>query len=208
MQVAVVIFDGFSEIDSFAVAHILNRLSPKGWKAFITSPSEVATSMNGVVVRAGQRLDFTAAADAVIIGSGVKSRDITQDAALPGQIRLDPKCQLVASQCSGALLLAQLGLLGGLPVCTELNTKTWVGEAGVPVIDKAFKTKGNVATAGGCLASVYLTDVDHPALGITGRRCNGAPARHSRRAANRIYRSRDLGRGTLSPGRAYLVSAA
>jgi hypothetical protein len=39
MQIAVLTFDGFNEIDSFVAAHILNRLRPKGWKAFITSPS-------------------------------------------------------------------------------------------------------------------------------------------------------------------------
>jgi transcriptional regulator GlxA family with amidase domain len=156
MEIAVITFDGFNEIDSFVAAHILNRLRPKGWKAFITSPDKVVTSMNGVVVHAERRLDFAASADAVIIGSGVKSREIARDAALLAQIRLDPKRQLVASQCSGALLLAKLGLLEGLPVCTDLNTKTWMSEAGVSVIDQPFYAKGNVATAGGCLASQYL----------------------------------------------------
>ena len=55
-----------------------------------------------------------------------------------------------------ALLLAALGLLGRLPVCTDLDTKTWLTAAGVPVIDKPFYARGNVATAGGCLASQYL----------------------------------------------------
>ena len=156
MQIAVITFDGFNEIDSFVAAHILNRLRPKGWKAFITSPDKVVTSMNGVVVYAERSLDFAASADAVIIGSGVKSREIAQDAALLAQIRLDPKRQLVASQCSGALLLAKLGLLEGMPICTDLNTQRWMSEAGVSVIDQPFYAKGNIATAGGCLASVYL----------------------------------------------------
>jgi transcriptional regulator GlxA family with amidase domain len=156
MQIAVVTFDGFNEIDSFVAAHILNRLRPKGWKAFITSPGDVVTSMNGVVVHAEQRLDFAANADAVIIGSGVKSGEIARDAALLAQIRLDPKRQLVASQCSGALLLAKLGLLEGVPTCTDLNTKKWISEAGVRVIDRPFYADGNIATAGGCLASQYL----------------------------------------------------
>jgi len=156
MQIAVITFDGFNEIDSFVAAHILNRLRPKGWKAFITSPSKVVTSMNGVVVHAERQLDFVANADAVIIGSGVKSREIAQDAALLAQIRLDPTRQLVASQCSGAVLLAKLGLLDGQPVCTDLTTKTWMSEAGVSVIDQPFHAEGNVATAGGCLAAQYL----------------------------------------------------
>jgi hypothetical protein len=52
MQVAAVTFDGFNEIDAFAAAHILNRLRLEGWKAFITSPDNVVTSMNGVLVHA------------------------------------------------------------------------------------------------------------------------------------------------------------
>jgi hypothetical protein len=54
------------------------------------------------------------------------------------------------------LLLAKLGLIGDLPACTDLTTKPWVVEAGVRVIDAPFVAHGNVATAGGCLASQYL----------------------------------------------------
>lgn len=35
-------------------------------------------------------------------------------------------------------------------------TKPWVIEAGVKVLDAPFVAHGNVATAGGCLASQYL----------------------------------------------------
>jgi transcriptional regulator GlxA family with amidase domain len=156
MQIAVLTFDGFNEIDSFVATHILNRLRPKGWKAFITSPDAVVTSMNGVVVQAERRLEFVAEADAVIIGSGVKTVELVKDAPLLARIRLDPQRQLVASQCSGTLLLAKLGLLHGRPACTDLNTKKWVVEAGVSVIDQPFYAEGNIATAGGCLAAQYL----------------------------------------------------
>ena len=53
-------------------------------------------------------------------------------------------------------MLAKLGLIGDLPACTDLTTKPWVIEAGVEVIDAPFVAHGNVATAGGCLASQYL----------------------------------------------------
>lgn len=156
MQIAVLTFDGFNEIDSFVAAHILNRLRPKGWRALITAPSRVVTSMNGLVVHAEQGLEFAAEADAVIVGSGVKTAEIAQNAPLLGQIHLDSRRQLVGSQCSGALLLAKLGLLEGRPACTDMSTKKWVVEAGVPVLNQPFYAEGNVATAGGCLASQYL----------------------------------------------------
>jgi transcriptional regulator GlxA family with amidase domain len=156
VQIAVLTFDGFNELDSFIAAAILNRMKPHGWKAHITAPTDEVTSMNGVIVRRQKPLAFVAEADAVIIGSGAKTREIATDAGLLSQIGLDPSRQLIAAQCSGTLILAKLGLVGGVPACTDLMSKPWVVEAGVDVIDAPFFARGNVATAGGCLASQYL----------------------------------------------------
>ena len=156
MQVAILTFDGFNEIDSFVAAAIINRLRPLGWMAHITAPSARVTSMNGVEVAAQRPLAFAAQADAVIIGSGMKTREVVEDAQLMAQIALDPARQLIGAQCSGTLILARLGLIGSLPACTDLISKPWVQAAGVEVIDAPFVAHGNVATAGGCLASPYL----------------------------------------------------
>lgn len=156
MQIAVLTFDGFNELDSFVAAGILNRMRAKGWAAYITSPTPEVTSMNGVTIHRQRPLDFAAEADAVLIGSGIKTREIAADAALLPRIQLDPSRQIIGAQCSGTLLLAKLGLIGALPACTDLTTKPWVIEAGVEVLDAPFVAHGNVATAGGCLASQYL----------------------------------------------------
>jgi transcriptional regulator GlxA family with amidase domain len=156
MQIAVLTFDGFNELDSFVAAAILNRLRGQGWAAHITAPTPQVTSMNGVTVARQKPLEFAAEADAVIIGSGVRTRDYAADADLLARIRLEPERQLIGAQCSGTLLLAKLGLIGDLPACTDLTTKPWVIEAGVEVLDAPFVAHGNVATAGGCLASQYL----------------------------------------------------
>ena len=156
MRIAIVTFDGFNELDSFIVLGLLNRLSAAGWKAEITSPSTHVTSMNGVTVQAQQPLEFANEADAVIFGSGLYTRAIAANSALIDRLQLDPLRQTIAAQCSGALLLARLGLLADLPACTDLTTKPWLIEAGVRVEDAAFHARGSIATAGGCLASQYL----------------------------------------------------
>jgi transcriptional regulator GlxA family with amidase domain len=112
--------------------------------------------MNGVVIEAQATLGEAATADAVIVGSGMQTRQVVADAGLMAQLRLDPARQLLGAQCSGTLVLAKLGLLSGVPACTDLITKPWVQEAGVDVLDRPFFARGNVATAGGCLASQYL----------------------------------------------------
>ncbi len=156
MQIAVLTFEGFNELDSFVAAAILNRMTAQGWAAHITAPTDHVTSMNGVTVQRQKPLEFAGEADAVLIGSGIKTREIAADADLLSRITLDPSRQLIGAQCSGTLLLAKLGLVGDLPACTDLTTKPWVIEAGVKVLDAPFVAHGNVATAGGCLASQYL----------------------------------------------------
>ena len=156
MQIAVLTFDGFNELDSFVAAGILNRMKAQGWAAHITSPTENVTSMNGVSIQRQMPLEFAADADAVLIGSGIKTREISENVDLLARIYLDPERQLIGAQCSGTLLLAKLGFIGDLPACTDLTTKPWVIAAGVNVIEAPFVAHGNVATAGGCLASQYL----------------------------------------------------
>jgi transcriptional regulator GlxA family with amidase domain len=156
MHIAILTFEGFNELDSLVALGILNRVKKTSWKVSLACPAPRVTSMNGVVVEAQATLEDAARADAVIVGSGVHTRKIAQDAALMARLPLDPRRQLIGSQCSGTLLLAKLGLLGGVPACTDLVSKPWVVEAGVDVLDQPFFARGNIATAGGCLASQYL----------------------------------------------------
>jgi transcriptional regulator GlxA family with amidase domain len=156
MHAAILTFDAFNELDSLVAFGILNRIKRPGWRVTICSPSPTVTSMNGVLVHAQSTLAEVSDADVVLIGSGMKTREIAADASMLSRIRLDPARQLIGSQCSGTLLLAKLGLLGKVPACTDLLTKPWVIDAGVEVLDQPFYAEGNVATAGGCLSSQYL----------------------------------------------------
>ena len=156
MHIAILTFDGFNELDSLIALGILNRVKKPGWRVSIASPSATVRSMNGVVLHAQVSIQDACAADAVIVGSGMRTREVVADAALMAQLKLDPARQLLGAQCSGTLVLAKLHLLHGVPACTDLTTKPWVEEAGVAVLNQAFFARGNVATAGGCLASQYL----------------------------------------------------
>lgn len=156
MQVAVVTFDGFNELDSFIASALINRCRKDGLEAFITTPAPVVTSMNGVEVTGQRPMEFVTEADVVLIGSGVKTRDVVADDRMLAMLPLDPTRQLIGSQCSGALVLARLGLLGRMPACTDVMSRPYVEACDVTVLDAPFHAEGNIATAGGCLASQYL----------------------------------------------------
>ena len=156
MHVAILTFEGFNELDSMIAYGILNRARRPGWRVSIACPTESVTSMNGLVIGSQASLAEACAADAVLVGSGVRTREVVRDATIMDVLRLDSARQLVGAQCSGTLVLAKMGLLIEGRACTDLTTKPWVQEAGVTVLEQPFHASGNVATAGGCLASHYL----------------------------------------------------
>jgi transcriptional regulator GlxA family with amidase domain len=156
LRVAILTFDGFNELDSFVALGLINRLRAQGMTAELACPAAEVTSMNGVTVQAQRPLEFANEADAVLFGSGIYTRAIADNSALLDRLRLDPVRQIIGAQCSGTLLAARLGLLGSQPACTDTTTKPWLVEKGVLVVDEPFRAKGPVATAGGCMASVYL----------------------------------------------------
>ncbi|MGO4302296.1 DJ-1/PfpI family protein [Cupriavidus sp. RAF12] len=156
MHIAILTFEGFNELDSLIALGILNRVRKPGWRVSIASPADNVRSMNGVVMEAQVSLQDACDADAVLVGSGIRTREVVADATLMSQLRFDPTRQLLGAQCSGTLILAKLGLLHDVPACTDLTTRPWVEEAGVAVLNQPFVARGNVATAGGCLSSQYM----------------------------------------------------
>lgn len=156
MRVAILTFDGCSEIEAFVPLALLNRLATQGWKAELACPASHITTLNGVTLQAQQPLEFANEADAVILCGGLYARAIAENSAIVDRLQLDPLRQLIGAQGSGTLLLARLGLLGDAPACTDAASKPWVVQAGVRVLDAPFHARGPIATAGGCLASQYL----------------------------------------------------
>lgn len=156
-HIAILTFEGFNELDSLIALGVLNRVKDTGLRVTLATPTSRVTSMNGVTVDQMATLEEACEADAVIIGSGVATREVVEDPAIMSVLaRLDTTRQLIAAQCSGTLVLAKLGLVGDIPACTDLVTKPWVIAAGVEVLNQPFYANGNIATAGGCLASAYL----------------------------------------------------
>lgn len=156
MHIAILTFEGYNELDSLIALGILNRVNKPGWRVSIACPTQRVRSMNGVVIESQATLEDACEADAVVVGSGMQTREVVADSGLMARLQLDPSRQLLAAQCSGTLIVAKLGLLNGVPACTDLTTKPWVQAAGIEVLNQPFYARGNVATAGGCLASQYL----------------------------------------------------
>ena len=90
MRIAILTFDGFNELDSLIALGLLNRVKKPGWEVSLCCPTDPVRSMNGVTVQAQSLLPYARSADAVLVGSGVKTREVVQDAALMAELDFDP----------------------------------------------------------------------------------------------------------------------
>jgi transcriptional regulator GlxA family with amidase domain len=158
MNVVIVAFDKFTDIDVFLPWDVLNRvkLLHKDWSVKIIGSKAVHTSVCGIVLPMHDDLSACAGADVVFFASGPGTREVIKDPEYLAQFNLDPGKQLICSMCSGALILAALGLLNGIPATTYPTAVDQLKSFGVEVVEKPLVVQGNIATAAGCLAAVNL----------------------------------------------------
>lgn len=155
-NIAIVIFDNFTDIDLWLMWDLLNRVRVDGWKVRILGEKPEHVSVTGISTATHGRLEDADWADAVLFVSGMGTRDRIADEAWLSKFELDPERQMVGSICSGSLILAKLGLLEGKTATTYPTSKPALESLGIEVVEKPFVADGNVATAGGCLAQQYL----------------------------------------------------
>ena len=158
MEIAIVTFDDFTDLDLFILWDLLKRVESPGWEVKILGDKESHVSVTGIEVRTHGRLGEANDSDAVLFCSGNGTRRKVRDEAFLGAFRLDERRQLLGAIDSGALLLGALGLLKGRRATTypSAELKGLLEGMGVRVVWESFVREGNVATAAQCLAGQNL----------------------------------------------------
>jgi transcriptional regulator GlxA family with amidase domain len=154
MQASIIAFDDFTDIDVFFLWDLLNRVREPGLTVRLLGSAEQHVSSTGLRIPMHGRVSEAAESDVVLVASGLGVRRLVKDDDFLSSLRLDPGRQLVGSMCSGALILAVLGLLEGKEATTYPTAKGALESYGVRVVERPFVRQGNVATAAGCLEDV------------------------------------------------------
>jgi transcriptional regulator GlxA family with amidase domain len=156
MRISIVAFDDFTDVDVWLMWDLLNRVGREDWQVRILAEKEEVTSSTGIKFRVHGFLNEASESDAVLFASGKGTRRLIHDEKFLRALNLNAEKQLIGSMCSGALILAALGLLDGKKATTYPTAKKQLESFGVEVIEKPFVQEGNVATAAGCLSAQYL----------------------------------------------------
>lgn len=156
--ITIVAFDKFTDIDVFLAWDLFNRirLREKECQVRIVGTAPAHVSVCGIELKMHGPVDECNAADIVFFSSGPGTRKLFRDAEYLARFSLDPGRQIIGSMCSGALILAALGLLQGKSATTYPTAIPELKALGVEVEERPIVAHGNVATAAGCLAAVDL----------------------------------------------------
>lgn len=156
MNIVIVAFDQFTDIDVFLPWDLLNRVLQKDWKVKIIGTKEKHVSTTGLEIPMHGTLDEISQADAVIFASGPGTRLLIRNDHFLNRLNLQPDRQLIGAMCSGALILGALGLLRNKKATTYPTASKLLESFGVHVVEQDFVVEGNIATAAGCLAAQEL----------------------------------------------------
>ncbi|MDP2858497.1 MAG: DJ-1/PfpI family protein [Bacillota bacterium] len=168
-RILIVVFDGVEELDFcgpyevFSVANRMAAASQAPVPYAITLVGEHGgplTCAGGLKVLPDATMDDCARPDILVVPGGAGTRRGEDIEPVVGFIRdSDPHCEIIASVCTGALLLARAGLLDGRRATTHWASLDLLQEQH-PAVDVVrgvrFVDEGRIITAGGISAGIDL----------------------------------------------------
>lgn len=163
MRIGIVLFDGAEELDWAGPWEVLaswaQRFPEDGVEVTTVAVDEApVTCAKGLRVLADHTWETVGALDVVVYPGGVGTRrDLADPVVLERLRRLHADGALIASVCTGALVLAAAGLLDGRPATTWWGMTDALADLGTGIDvrpDERFVDDGDIVTAAGVSAGI------------------------------------------------------
>ena len=166
MEIAILIFDGFDELDAIGPYEVFANAAKLGAdlrvRLLTLRPADEVTGSHGLHVRPDGLLDGRI--DLVIVpGGGWNDRaergawGEAQRDELPKAIAKLYGAEItIASVCTGAMLLSAAGLTRGRPATTHHGALEELREQGATVVEARVVDDGDLLTAGGVTSGMDL----------------------------------------------------
>jgi len=160
MNIGIVIFDGFTDLDFYLPWDLLNRVRllnlAQDWNVYILGDKQTFQSATGLNLDSNKTYEFANQCDAVLFCSGPRTRSLVSDKNFLANFQLDSSKQVIAAIDSGSLILAALGLLKNLKATTYPTAFAELKALGALPVTALFVEDGGVATASRCLSGDKL----------------------------------------------------
>jgi transcriptional regulator GlxA family with amidase domain len=167
MNIRVLLYDGFDELDAIAPYEVLRSAAgPAGWQVELVTVdgAPAVTASHGLRISTGGRRLGDDRPDLLVVpGGGWAARALqgaraeAERGVIPAALReLHQAGTILASVCTGAMLLAAAGLLQGRPAVTHHSAFADLQARGATLVRARVVDDGEIITAGGVTSGLDL----------------------------------------------------
>lgn len=154
--IAIIVYPRFTALDAVGPYEVLSRVP--GYKTmFVAQSLDPVTADKGLTLKPDATLAGVALPAVLVVPGGPGQIDLMENRTMLGYLkRAGDNAQLVASVCTGSLLLAKAGLLAGRRATTHWLAMDALADLGAEVVGKRVVRDGNIVTGAGVSAGIDL----------------------------------------------------
>lgn len=167
MDIDILLFDGFDELDAIGPYEVFQNASRAGASLKVTlttlHPTELVRASHGLRVEPDKQFSVASSDLVLVPGGGWNDRGAAgawaeaERGDLPAAVaRSHEAGSIVASVCTGGMLLARAGLTEGRPATTHAGALSDLETSGAELVDARVVDDGTILTAGGVTAGLDL----------------------------------------------------
>ena len=157
MQIAFLLYDGFTALDVVGPYDVLRNL-PGCEPVFVAEQvGPVRNTSGSLALIADKGVDEVDEADILVVPGGFGTRVVLDHQPLLAWLRqVHEGTTWTTSVCTGALLLAAAGLLEGEPATTHWLARSTLGALGARPVPERVVQSGKIITAAGVSAGIDM----------------------------------------------------
>ncbi|HKP42801.1 DJ-1/PfpI family protein [Mycobacterium sp.] len=158
MQIAIVVYPGFTALDFIGPYEVLRNLPDAEVRFLWHQSGPIAADSGVLLIGATHTFDETPSPDIILIPGGMTTMEHARDAKLLDWVRrAHQTATWTASVCSGSVILAAAGLLDGKRATSHWMALPALKTLGaVPVNDERIVHEGGIVTSAGVSAGIDL----------------------------------------------------
>ena len=156
-----VAFEGMTLLDLVGVLDPVGRIAsmgidPSSRTSIVSATHPAVWRCEGASLEASRIRPPLDVFDVLVVPGGLGTRKLVDDGQVVGWLASFPQNRLIASVCTGALLLGAAGRLGGLRATTHPTAMNELPRYGAVPTDARLVDEGQVVTAGGVTCALDL----------------------------------------------------
>jgi putative intracellular protease/amidase len=157
MQIAILLFEGFTALDAVGPYEVLSRLPGAEVRFVAAEPGPTLTETGSLSLVAESPLSEARAPEIVVVPGGFGTRALLDDEELLGWIRsAHETSRWTTSVCTGSLLLGAAGVLRGLKATSHWAALDRLAAFGAEPTSERVVEQGKVITAAGVSAGIDM----------------------------------------------------